>query len=303
MTMDRDTVQGQALDWAVKTGDPAFDQWDDFTAWLEADAQHADAYHHIVGQLADSDALLPRSTPAVTAVPERDGRPHRTAIAASVAILAAAGAVLLSPLVTTDDYRTAPGEIRTIALGDGNELVMNGDTRLQLAGLGRDQVRLEQGQVLLRLSGDPHVSVQSGDLAFADIGTVFEVTRDGRRTRLLVSEGLVLADPEGARVKVAANQMLEADDGDSVLAVEPASIEAGGWTSGQLAYVDAPVSQVLSDLHRSTGLAFSPTPAMSARRYSGTLSAVEIRKDPASLGPLLGVSVKRSGDRWEVGED
>lgn len=223
-------------------------------------------------------------------------------MAASVAILAAAGAVMLAPAFTSDSYSTAPGEMRTIALADGNQLVLNGDTRLELAGLRRDRVILQEGQVLLRLEGEPGISVQSGDLRFVDIGTVFEVTRHGQQTRLLVSEGAVLADPDGARVRVGANQMLEAADGARMLAATLATGEAGGWADGQLSYDNAPITQVLDDLHRSTGLVFSPSAAMSGRRFTGTLSTVEIRKDPASLGPLLGVSIRRSGIHWEVGE-
>lgn len=304
MTMDRETVQDQALDWAVRTGDPAFDGWDEFTAWLERDPAHADAYHDIVDRLADADGLLPLLRPRAAAEPAVVKRPPwRAAMAACVAILAAAGAIIVGPAFTTDGYATAPGEMRTIALGEGNVLVMNGDTRLQLAGLRRDEVRLEQGQVLLRLDGEPRVTVRSGDLQFVDIGTTFEVTRESAATRLLVSEGAVMADPDGAQVTVGAHQMLEAADGARTLAVKPASGEAGSWSRGQLSYVDAPVDRVLEDLHRSTGLAFSPSAAMSARRYTGTLSTAEIRKDPASLGPLLGVSVKRADDRWEVGEE
>ena len=41
-----------ALDWLVRTNDPEFDGWDEFTAWLEADPAHADAYR------ANADAYL-----------------------------------------------------------------------------------------------------------------------------------------------------------------------------------------------------------------------------------------------------
>lgn len=303
MNAERDRVRAEALDWVVRTGDPGFDQWDNFTQWLERDPAHVDAYHALSASLADMDPLI-RDLPAAEPVPVTAplGRPvhWRLAVAASVAILAASGGILLAPAFTTDGYSTAPGETRTIAMGDGNTLVMNGDTRLRIAGLSRDEVKLEQGQVLLRLDGAPKVRVTTGDLSFVDIGTVFEVAREGHDTRLLVSEGEVMADPDGARVKVGAHEMLEAKDGDRLLAAKPASGEAGAWASGQLNYIDAPVTQVLADLRRSTGLVFSPTATMSAQRFSGTLSVADIRKDPASLGPLLGVSVKRSGESWLV---
>ena len=74
-----------ALDWLVRTNDPEFDGWDEFTAWLEADPAHADAYHG----LADSEAeMLPLvSEVAVEAPAEPDRRlgQRRLALAASVA--------------------------------------------------------------------------------------------------------------------------------------------------------------------------------------------------------------------------
>ena len=40
--MARDqAVREQAAAWAVRSGDPAFDDWDGFTAWLEQDPAHA----------------------------------------------------------------------------------------------------------------------------------------------------------------------------------------------------------------------------------------------------------------------
>lgn len=301
MNAEQDRVRSEALDWLVKTGDPGFDQWDRFTQWLEQSPDHADAYHWLAAGLADADGLLTDVRVAEPEVAPVQPRRHmRLAFAASVAVLAAAGAVMLSPLLTTDDYATAPGQMRTIALEDGNRLILNGDTKVTLAGLNRDEIRLEKGQLFLKLDGKPRVAVTSGDLRFVDIGTVFEVSRSGSETRLVVSEGAVMADPDGARVKVGAGQMLETHDGDDTLGVQPASTAAGGWVNGQLNYSDAPISQVLDDLHRSTGLVFSTSPAMSAGRFSGTLSAKDIRNDPETLGPLLGVSVKRSGDKWLV---
>ena len=73
----------------------------------------------------------------------------------------------------------------------GNDrLVMNGATRLTLGPWDKRDVHIERGQVLLRLDdAKDGVEVFSGDLQLVDIGTVFEVSRDGNRTRVLVSAG------------------------------------------------------------------------------------------------------------------
>lgn len=290
-----------ALDWLVRTNDPEFDDWDEFTAWLEESPTNADAYHALAGREAD---LLPfvETVPPVELgrKPER----RRLALVAGFAFLVAATTAIVAPRMMPIDYSTGPGEVRIVSLGGQDQMVMNGDTKLELAGWDRRSVRLEQGQLLLRLhnpDGDK-IEVVSGDLELVDVGTVFEVSREGRETRVLVSEGAVVADPDGARLKLAAGQRLDTEDGAAVLQATPADISSvGSFERGQLAYLDEPLDNVVADLRRSTGIDFSASAAISARRFTGTLSVAEVKRDPRSLEPLLGISIERSGQGWRLG--
>ena len=291
-----------ALDWLVRTNDPEFDRWDEFTAWLEESPGNADAYH----ALADGEAEM---LPLVEAAPSpqpADHRPERRrfALAAGVAFLAAAGAAIVAPRMMPVEHSTAPGEIRVVSLGGQDQLVMNGGTRLELAGWDRRNIRLEQGQLLLKLhdpDGD-RIEVISGDLELVDVGTVFEVSREGGETRVVVSEGAVVADPDGARLKLAAGQRLDTEDGATVLQAMPADVSSvGSFERGQLVYLDEPLDHVIADVRRSTGIDFSASEAISTRRFTGTLSVAEVKRDPRSLEALLGVSMERSGQGWRLG--
>ena len=291
-----------ALDWLVRTNDPEFDGWDEFTAWLEESPANADAYH----ALADSEAdMLPRVEVAPPAAePARRPERRRLALVGGVAAVAALASVVVAPRMMPVDYSTGPGEVRIVSLGGRDQLVMNGDTRLQLAGWDRRSVRLEQGQLLLRLHNPDgeKIDVISGDLELVDVGTVFEVSRNGRETRVLVSEGAVIADPDGARLRLASGQRLDTEDGAAVLQAMPADASSvGSFERGQLAYLDEPLDNVVADLRRSTGLDFSASAAISTRRFTGTLSVAEVKRDPRSLEPRLGVSMERSGQGWRLG--
>jgi transmembrane sensor len=291
-----------ALDWLVRTNDPEFDSWDEFTAWLEQSPANADAYHALAGGEADLRPFV-KAVPATEAPVRRPGR-RGMAIAASVAAFVAIGTAIVAPRMMPVDYSTGPGEVRIVSLGGQDQLIMNGDTRLQLAGLDRRSVRLEQGQLLLRLRepDGERIQVTSGDLELVDVGTVFEVSRDGRGTRVLVSEGAVVADPQGARLKLAAGQRLDTEDGATVLQATTADIASvGSFQRGQLNYVDEPLDNVVADLRRSTGIDFSASAAISTRRFTGSLSVAEVKRDPRSLEPLLGVSIERSGQGWRLG--
>jgi len=237
-------------------------------------------------------------------VPVRNPERRRMTLVAGVAVFAAAGTAIVAPRMMPVDISTAPGEVRIVSLGGQDQLVMNGDTKLELAGLDRRTVRLEQGQVLLRLH-DPKlgkIHLQSGDLQLVDVGTVFEVSREGTASRVIVSEGAVVADPAGAHLQLAAGQRLDTTDGATVLQALPADIASvGSFERGQLVYVDEPLDRVVADLRRSTGIDFSTSPAMSARRFSGTLSVTEVKRDPRSLEPLLGVPMRQTGDGWKLG--
>lgn len=291
-----------ALDWLVRTNDPEFEAWDEFSAWLESDSSNADAYHALAASEAEMRPFV-EATPAIELPPRTANRP-RLAIAAGVAVLAAAATAIVAPRMMPVEYSTGPGEMRIVSLGGQDQLVMNGDTKLELAGFDRRRVRLEEGQVLLRLTDPSKDKIQllSGDLTLVDVGTVFEVARDGRDTRVVVSEGAVVADPGGAGLKLLPGQRLDTTDGAQVLQAMPADVSAvGSFQRGQLSYVDEPLSHVVADLRRSTGIDISASAAISARRFSGTLSVAEVRRDPRSLAPLLGVAVEQSGQGWKLG--
>lgn len=301
MTISADRREA-ALDWLVRTNDPEFDAWDEFSSWLEADSSNADAYHEVVQSETEMTPFV-EAVPVAEPMVRTSNRP-RLALVAGVAVLAAAATAIVAPRMMAVEYSTGPGEMRVVSLGGQDQLVMNGDTKLELAGFDRRTVRLAEGQVLLRLN-DPSkdkIELLSGDLKLVDVGTVFEVARDGKDTRVIVSEGAVIADPGGAGLKLMPGQRLDTSDGAAVLQAVAADVSAvGSFERGQLSYVDEPLGHVIADLRRSTGIDFSTSAAISARRFSGTLSVAEVKRDPRSLAPLLGVSVEQAGQGWKLG--
>lgn len=304
MTTYPDHIREEALGWLVRTNDPEFDRWDEFTAWLESDAAKADAYHQLASSEVELRPLVETVAAPQPAIAERSASRRPWAIAAGVAFLAAAGTAIVAPRLMTESYSTAAGETRVVALGGADQLVLNGDTKLTVAGWNGRDIRLDQGQVLLKLhdSNRGKVELVSGDLTLVDVGTVFEVSRDGNATRVVVSEGAVVADPEGAKLRLASGQRLDTEDGATLLQATRADVASvGAFERGQLIYVDEPLEKVADDLRRSTGIDISASAAIGSRRFSGTLSVAEVKRDPRSLEALLGVSLERAGNGWKLG--
>jgi transmembrane sensor len=295
-------IHDEALDWLVRTNDPEFDRWEEFTSWLEADPGHADAYHRLAQSELEIQPFVAEPKPTPMAEPRRLGS-KRLAMAASVAAVVALGSGVLMPRLTPDEHVTGPGEIATIDLGGQDRLVMNGDTRLALSGWSKRNVKLVQGQILLQLrdTAQGRVEVSSGDVQLVDVGTVFEVSRNGSQTRVIVSEGAVVADPSGARLKIDAGERLDTTDGASVLTTKPADASAtGAFASGQLVYLDEPIRNVVADVQRSTGLRLSADTAIGGKPFTGTLSVAAVKREPQSLGPLLGVAIDRTPSGWAL---
>jgi transmembrane sensor len=299
-----DTLRQDALAWLVRTNDPEFADWDGFTAWLEKDPSHADEYHRLAASERLLMPLVAEAEPVQDNVPlPSRGSPRRWRAGAGMAIAALLATFGAVKSFSSDVYTTRMGEQRAVALGVGNQLLLNGGTRVAVTGWSRRDIRVERGQALFRLAGRDGLEVRSGDLEIVDIGTVFAVSRTGDLNRVVVDEGAVVVDPGRAALRLQHGQQLAAADGAAVLTATPAAPgAAGAWTRGQLAYLDAPVAQVAEDLRRSTGLAISTGSAIGAQRFSGTLSIADVRRDPRTLGPLLGVPVRPLGNGWRLGE-
>lgn len=299
----------EALAWLVRANDPEFDGWDEFTLWLERDPANAVAYHDLAQ--AESEMLpVVRETatpePMTRRQPAPPSRPSwriRYAAASGVLVFALGTALFLSRQDLSTRYETGAGEQREVALAGSGRLLLNGDTRVVLSGPDKHQVNLESGQILLEVERHrgQAVTVLTGGLTLTDVGTVFDVTREGSATRVEVSRGLVLASSATGRVRLPAGTRLDAVDGDKLLA--PSGIgqtAVGGWRSGQLDYDNEPLPSVVADLRRATGLQLRSAGQLSGRRFTGTLSVGNVKRDPQSLEPLLGVAMSNRDGGWTV---
>ena len=69
VTTDNLDRREAALDWLVRTNDPDFDAWDEFTAWLEANPGNADEYHRLASSEAELLPLIEDLPPAYVPAP------------------------------------------------------------------------------------------------------------------------------------------------------------------------------------------------------------------------------------------
>lgn len=299
-------IEREAMAWLIQVNDPAFESWDDWDRWMAADARHAESYWRLAEADADVVEAL-KSTlvrPSVNAGARRTfaflGRP---AIAAAIAAVALGGAWIgWSVRSQPWSIETAPGEQRTVTLADGSRVWLDGATRLTLDRRDPRDVTLDAGRALFEVVHDDRhpFTVDVGDVELTDLGTVFDVTRLGDGARVSVSEGVVRVDQDSASATLNA--------GDSVLAgprgLERRTVAPGdvtGWREGRLAYSNETLEVVAQDLERALDRRVRVDPALSGRRFSGSLST---RGTPEGLrgrlSRLLGVAIVEDSEGWRM---
>ncbi|WP_336974896.1 FecR family protein [Sphingobium aromaticiconvertens] len=302
-------IQEEALGWVIRTRDPDFIDWTGFTAWLEADSRHAAAYDVLATDDADLAALVP-SEPVIVPPPANDvGEPgwRRWRWLAGGAIAAALVATLsIATLNRTDIYTvtTKPGETRVIALEDGTRIDVNGGSTLRLDHKNLRFAALDQGEAAFTVTHDEHdpFRVKVGETVFEDAGTVFNIVHSGTTTRIGVSEGLVVYNPESEAISLPAGRALVEDAaGLRLSAVDRQAVAS--WRQGRLIYDNAPIGEVTGDISRSLGVRLDGTSSAKAMRFTGTIL---LDKDAprffARTAPLLGLSAVRQGDAWLLKE-
>ena len=302
-------VNEEALAWVIRTRDPRFDDWEAFTIWLEGDPARAQAYDALMAQDAELDAIIPPD-PVEMPVAANDVAPTRRQAwrwAAGGAIAAALVATVSIGMMNRADIysvSTRPGETRRIALDDGTRIDINGGTTLRLDHNNTRFAALDSGEAAFTVrhdAADPF-RVTVGDAVFEDAGTVFNIVYTGRATRIGVSEGRVIYNPQAEAISLPAGRAL-ADDGDGLRVMDVAPAAVASWRQGRLVYANAAVADISQDIARSLGIALTTTPGARAMRFTGT---IRLDKDPARFfagaAPLMGLSAIRTGDGWVLKE-
>ncbi|MGZ3195990.1 MAG: FecR family protein [Croceibacterium sp.] len=302
-----DAILEQAVSWAVRVGDPAFEDWDAFTRWLGENPAHAEAYDRVCVAVANA-AELARTEPAAAndeaPTPSRHSRRWvGGAIAASLVVVLAIGVWQLRD----DRYtvETAPGQMRTVVISGGGKIEVAGGTRLVLDRGNPRFANLEDGQALFTVGHDAAhpFTVHVGDGTVVDAGTVFDVRHDARGLTVAVSQGEVLANPDGSDVsaQLKPGDMLawNARTGKRTMSRVPVE-QIGEWREGRLTFRQATLVEIAERLSRATGIAYSAAPHSGDSAYSGSVLTAPLRDEPQSLGPLLGVKVSPAGNGWVI---
>ena len=282
-----------AVDWFVRLqGDSDLETWIGFQAWLEADSANARAYDTVEALWVDIEEAPPsRESRAATTSdnvvplpPRRAAKSPRRGLWIGVggAVAAALAVAIALPALMKpgyEDYATAKGQIRRIALADGSKVTLGAASTLRVR-LGKTQrdVVLVDGEAAFDVAHQPSrpFVVAAGDREIRVLGTEFNVLNHGDRLDVTVRRGLVAVSGDGQSVQVAKGQKLTHAKGSAISPIKAVDPEAEfAWSKGQLIYRDAPLSEVVADINRYVATPISVDPSAASVKFSGVLSIDE----------------------------
>jgi transmembrane sensor len=256
----------EALRWFVLLHDPSHTENDRqaFEKWRATDAAHEAAWQRAQAAWDHADILKPafdrgatvRSFPIDARRPQPMTRRRWLQAAAVVAVVAPATYLARRPDLWAD-YRTSPGERRTVTLADGSTVELAGGSALSVAfDATARRLELVEGQAFFSVVPDasrPFV-VAAAEGRIRALGTAFNVKRMGETVIVTVTEHRVeVSTGSGRKVEVGQGQQVRYVARE-LEAPRPADLRAvEGWRRDRLIFQDAPLAEVVADLERSRG--------------------------------------------------
>ncbi len=202
------------------------------------------------------------------------------------------------------EYRTEPGERKTVRLSDGSSVELNTRTRMvvRIAATGQRSVKLLDGEAMFEVTHDasrPFV-IQAGTGRITVTGTRFDVRRGALRTEVAVESGSVIVQGlgDGQSSRLSAGLGTTVDSRGAVAPGSPVDLAATlAWRAGKLVFNDAPLAQVVAEVSR-----YRRQPVRVADGAAGALRVSSVfRSDDtdgllAALPQMLPVGVRQLPD-------
>lgn len=300
------TPYDEAIEWHIRLAEDDAD-WDGFTLWLEADPAHRQAYDLIsqaedklAAYLPDLQAKLPANddmpVPAYSSV--RRWQP--IAVAALFAVMMVGGGAFWQMRAPAETLYTTDGAApRTIALANGAAIKLDRNSEIRVTEGDVSKVILTHGAAFFDAPPDPDPSfdVRVGTYRVSDVGTEFAIMRERGDVQVQVAQGTVKIGA-GAAAPISLQQgraihISERDGQTRVYRINPEAVAS--WRSGQLFYDNAPMSVVMADLQRLSGLTITIDPRIADQHFTGVLPIGNGTKLVSDFSSLTGFEAERRG--------
>lgn len=263
----RDEIDSRAREWmsSLYSGKMTEQGRAGFQSWLAESPDHRAAFQMLNDIWTSLDRVrdIENGAMGVTQNSSNVAPPFkRRFMRICVNLTLAAGIAALAILATfhfthpLDERHLASevGEIRTLGLVDGSQLVLRADSEIvaSMSRAGRS-VTIERGGAYFEVSRDeqrPFV-VSAGDIDIRVRGTGFDVLKGPSSVRVSVTHGRVAVAHLTHTVELTGGQQLTiAADGTFGAIVEFDPKQVLGWRDGRFSYINARLADIVADINR-----------------------------------------------------
>ena len=273
----REEIDSQAREWMsyLYSGETTEQGRAGFHAWLAESPQHRAAFQMLNDLWTSLDRVrdIEHGLVGISRDSSKDTQPFKrrmrsgwkiaasAALAAGIAALAILATLHLTEPLEERHFASEVGEIRTLGLVDGTQLVLRADTSV-VASMSREarSVNIERGGAYFDVSRDetrPFV-VSAGDIDIRVRGTAFDVLKGPSSVTVSVTHGRVavshLTNPSRGGVRttqLAGGQQLTVEaDGTFGAITDFDPKQVLGWREGRFSYLNARLEDIIADINR-----------------------------------------------------
>jgi transmembrane sensor len=331
----RERAERDATRWIAQRETGPWDQRNaaEFEAWLAGSVSHRAAYYRLNAAWQEAGRLKALNAGAGGASATVAGANKRSPTALerlrpfawAASLLLAVGAALFvsrDALFQLNRYSTVVGGLEAVPMSDGSRITLNTDSQLRISLSERERrIDLERGEAFFEVARDPNrpFVVQAGNQRVIAVGTQFSVRREGDDVRVVVTEGTVRMEPDGAGEGVrvtaagaeakpgiadvlllAAGSVARAEH-DAVLVQKKsiAEIEQSlSWRSGLLTFRDTPLANAVAEFNRyNTRKIVIEDPSIAAIEVGGVFRSTNLDPFVHLIEEAFPIRVSEEGDR------
>uniref|UniRef100_B0T9D3 Putative FecR n=1 Tax=Caulobacter sp. (strain K31) TaxID=366602 RepID=B0T9D3_CAUSK len=302
--IDEERLRQEAADWFARLRGPrAKGACAELDAWRDQSPEHQDAYDRMARHWEATAGLLASTRAGLRTRPPQRRAAMRRVLTGSIAagLVAAVGlAVWLSGFGSawgpgaTQRYASPVGEIRTIALADGQSLILDTDSvASRRREDGRTVLRLERGRA--RVQATSAITLEAaGTRVQARNGAVdLTLTPDKAVTIAAVSGQAEVGE---RRIALGPGQQVIFASGQ-VARPAPSAIRDRDWPKGLAVFDGARLSDVLALAGRYGGPRLSlADPSLGELKVSGAFQVTRPEPLARALAAAFGLSVGKAPD-------
>lgn len=237
------TLEEQAAAWflRIQEGDCSAAERQEFEDWLAANPDHRREYQQYVQLWSNLDQVgAPRT---------------RSRKAGGIALLALVALLGTAQWFTgrEETFVTDVGERHQVVLADGTVVDMNTATTLKVAMSGFTRsVTLERGEALFEVAHHAWrpFEVRAGGATLRDIGTSFNVARDGDTTTVAVLQGEVQVRLDSQSISLHGGERVAYSAGGLSEISRVDSVATTAWRTGRLVFRETPLEEVVRRINR-----------------------------------------------------